>query len=193
MKLPPTQATSSQALTLANTVRIEKLSDEENEEVDITDDLSDDGDCNEPPGVRSGQGVSDVRTDGPAEKREDTSPEETVDKLESKTAQSPPQSSSVCYFETSCTAGDNNNDTSRRTSLDRQHLQEAVQADPVENKALSFQSDASPQTCPLEEEGGDCTGQTVAWCKFHLTLRCTFVSCHTVSFVFSQTLVVSRF
>lgn len=165
MKLLPTQPTSSQALTLANTVRIEKLSDEENEEVDITDDLSDDGDCNEPQGVRSQQGVTDVRTDGPAEKREDGSPVETVDKLDDKTPQSPPQSSSLCYFETTCTAGDDKN-ANGRTSPDRKHLQEAVRSDPaetlVENEALSFHSDASPQTCPLEEEGTDCTGQTVA-------------------------------
>lgn len=165
MKLPPPQATSSQALTLANTVRIEKLSDEENEEVDITDDLSDDGDCNEPPGVRSRQGVTDVRTDGPVEELEDTSPGEMVDELDNKTPQSPPQSSSLCYFETSCTAGDNI-DASGRTSPDRRHLHEAIQTDlaetPAEIKALSFQPDASPQTCPLEEEGADCTGQTVA-------------------------------
>ncbi|XP_029286452.1 histone H2A deubiquitinase MYSM1 isoform X2 [Cottoperca gobio] len=42
--LQPPQPTSSHASTLANTVRIEKLSDEEDEEVDITDDLSEDGD-----------------------------------------------------------------------------------------------------------------------------------------------------
>lgn len=165
MKLPPTQATSSQALTLATTVRIEKLSDEENEEVDITDDLSDDGDCNEPSGVRSRQGVTDVRADGPAEKIEDASPGETVDKLDDKPPLSPPQSSSLCYFETSCTAGDNIN-ASERMSPDLRHLQEDIQTNraviPAENKALSFQTDALPQTCPLEEEGNDGTGQTVA-------------------------------
>lgn len=174
VKLPPTQATSSQALTLVNTVRIEKLSDEENEEVDITDDLSDDGDRNELPGVRSLQGATDVCTDSPAEKREDTSPGETVDTPHNETLQEPPQSSSLCYFETSCTPGDNN-DSSGRTSPD---LQEAIQADqaetPAENKALSFQPRASPQTCSLEEEGTDCTGQTVARCEFPLMPRLTF-------------------
>ncbi|XP_039984557.1 histone H2A deubiquitinase MYSM1 isoform X2 [Xiphias gladius] len=39
----PPQPTSSHASTLANTVRIEKLSDDEDEDVDITDDLSDEG------------------------------------------------------------------------------------------------------------------------------------------------------
>lgn len=43
MLLPP-QPTSSHTPTLTNTVRIEKLSDDEDEDVDITDDLSDQGD-----------------------------------------------------------------------------------------------------------------------------------------------------
>ncbi|XP_033478664.2 histone H2A deubiquitinase MYSM1 [Epinephelus lanceolatus] len=43
LHLQPPQPTSSHVSTLSNTVRIEKLSDEEDEEVDITDDLSDDG------------------------------------------------------------------------------------------------------------------------------------------------------
>lgn len=165
MKFLATQPTSSQALTLANTVRIEKLSDEENEEVDITDDLSDDGARNELQGVRSQQGVTDVQTDGSPEKREDADPVETVDILNDKTPQSPPQSSSLCCFETSCTAGDDKN-ANGRTSPDRKSLQEAIRSDPVEtpveNEALSSQSNVSPQTCPLEEEGTDCTGQVFA-------------------------------
>ena len=52
LHLQPPQPTSSHASTLTNTVRIEKLSDEEDEEVDITDDLSDDGEAvSEPPAV----------------------------------------------------------------------------------------------------------------------------------------------
>uniref|UniRef100_A0A3Q3VPT6 Myb-like, SWIRM and MPN domain-containing protein 1 n=1 Tax=Mola mola TaxID=94237 RepID=A0A3Q3VPT6_MOLML len=47
----PTQPTSSHAPTPTNTVRIEKLSDEEDQEVDITDDLSDDGDGDHKPQV----------------------------------------------------------------------------------------------------------------------------------------------
>ncbi|XP_076009318.1 histone H2A deubiquitinase MYSM1 [Genypterus blacodes] len=43
LHVQPPPSTSSQASTLANAVRIEKLSDDEDEEVDITDDLSDDG------------------------------------------------------------------------------------------------------------------------------------------------------
>ncbi|XP_040897243.1 histone H2A deubiquitinase MYSM1 [Toxotes jaculatrix] len=43
--LHPPQPTSSHMPTLANTVRIEKLSEDEDEDVDITDDLSDDGDA----------------------------------------------------------------------------------------------------------------------------------------------------
>eukprot|EP00066_Takifugu_rubripes_P023612 XP_011612878.1 PREDICTED: histone H2A deubiquitinase MYSM1 [Takifugu rubripes] len=48
LKLQHTQPASS---TLANTVRIEKLSDEEDEEVDITDDLCNDGDSDHKPPV----------------------------------------------------------------------------------------------------------------------------------------------
>lgn len=46
LKLQHTQPASS---TLANTVRIEKLSDEEDEEVDITDDLCNDDSDHKPP------------------------------------------------------------------------------------------------------------------------------------------------
>uniref|UniRef100_A0A3P8PRC3 Myb-like, SWIRM and MPN domain-containing protein 1 n=1 Tax=Astatotilapia calliptera TaxID=8154 RepID=A0A3P8PRC3_ASTCA len=45
--------TSSQVSTLANAVRIEKLSDDEDEDVDITDDLSDDEEGNKPQAVLS--------------------------------------------------------------------------------------------------------------------------------------------
>ncbi|TNM87481.1 hypothetical protein fugu_005702 [Takifugu bimaculatus] len=48
LKLQHAQPASS---TLANTVRIEKLSDEEDEEVDITDDLCNDGDSDHKPPV----------------------------------------------------------------------------------------------------------------------------------------------
>lgn len=159
--LLPTQPTSSQALTLTNTVRIEKLSDEENEEVDITDDLSDDGDCNKPQSFRSQSGVTDMHTDDPAEKGEVVGPLEMVDKLDNITPQSPPRSSSLCHFETTSTARVDEN-TNGRTSPDRKCLQEATQLGAleaqVENEALSFQCDGSPQTCQLEEEGTNGTG-----------------------------------
>uniref|UniRef100_A0AAX7VPK4 Myb-like, SWIRM and MPN domain-containing protein 1 n=1 Tax=Astatotilapia calliptera TaxID=8154 RepID=A0AAX7VPK4_ASTCA len=51
--LQPPQPTSSQVSTLANAVRIEKLSDDEDEDVDITDDLSDDEEGNKPQAVLS--------------------------------------------------------------------------------------------------------------------------------------------
>ncbi|XP_078141873.1 histone H2A deubiquitinase MYSM1 [Centroberyx gerrardi] len=49
MPVPALQSTSSHASALANAVRIEKLSDDEDEEVDITDDLSDDGEEGDKP------------------------------------------------------------------------------------------------------------------------------------------------
>lgn len=151
VKLPQPQATSSQAVSLANAVRIEKLSDEENEEVDITDDLSSDGDCNEPPGVRSWHVVAD----DPDEKRVDARAGGTVDILDHRT---PPQSSSPCYFETSCTAGDDEN-AGGRTPPDRPDVPAALRTNPAENKKLSLQSAAPPQTCSVEEGSTDCTGQ----------------------------------
>lgn len=49
LPIQPPQPTSSHASTLANTVYIERLSDDEDEDVDITDDLSDDGEAEEVP------------------------------------------------------------------------------------------------------------------------------------------------
>uniref|UniRef100_A0A3P8T1D7 Myb-like, SWIRM and MPN domain-containing protein 1 n=1 Tax=Amphiprion percula TaxID=161767 RepID=A0A3P8T1D7_AMPPE len=51
LHLQPPQPTSSHASTLANAVRIEKLSDDEDEDVDITDDLSDDEGADDKPQV----------------------------------------------------------------------------------------------------------------------------------------------
>ncbi|XP_030583647.1 histone H2A deubiquitinase MYSM1 [Archocentrus centrarchus] len=52
IQLQPSPPTSSQVSTLTNAVRIEKLSDDEDEDVDITDDLSDDeGDGHKPQAV----------------------------------------------------------------------------------------------------------------------------------------------
>ncbi|XP_022048371.1 histone H2A deubiquitinase MYSM1 [Acanthochromis polyacanthus] len=52
LHLQPPQPTSSHASSLANAVRIEKLSDDEDEDVDITDDLSDDKGADDKPQVR---------------------------------------------------------------------------------------------------------------------------------------------
>ncbi|XP_008275647.1 histone H2A deubiquitinase MYSM1 [Stegastes partitus] len=51
LHLQPPQPTSSHVSTLANAVRIEKLSDDEDEDVDITDDLSDDEGADEKPQI----------------------------------------------------------------------------------------------------------------------------------------------
>nr|XP_019936051.1 PREDICTED: histone H2A deubiquitinase MYSM1 [Paralichthys olivaceus] len=51
--LQPPQTTSSHASSLANAVRIEKLSDGEDEDVDITDDLSDDEDDKPQTGIKT--------------------------------------------------------------------------------------------------------------------------------------------
>lgn len=62
---PPPPPTSSQVSTLTNAVRIEKLSDDEDEDVDITDDLGDDeGEGHKP------QAVLDNDFCGPEEKTE---------------------------------------------------------------------------------------------------------------------------
>ncbi|CAI5640055.1 histone H2A deubiquitinase MYSM1 [Oreochromis niloticus] len=61
--LQPPQPTSSQVSTLANAVRIEKLSDDEDEDVDITDDMSDDEEGNKLQAVLSSDCGPEEKTD----------------------------------------------------------------------------------------------------------------------------------
>lgn len=161
MKLPPAPPTSSHASTLANTVRIEKLSDEENEEVDITDDLSDDGDNNKPQINLQGS------TDGPIEEQEEVAPAETIDKQSHVTPQSPQPSSSLSSLEKTGITGIDEK-ANGTISPGQKHLQKGAQLDSVElaveNEGQSFRSDSSPQTGQLEEKGTDGTGKTVALC-----------------------------
>lgn len=174
MKLLPALPTSSHASTLANTVRIEKLSDEENEEVDITDDLSDDGDYNK---LQINQQGS---TDGPIEEQEEAVPVKTIDQQSHATPQSPQPSSSVPSFEKTGITGIDEK-ANGRISPDQKHHQKGAQLDseelPVVNEGQSFQSDRSPQTGQLEEKGTNGTGKTVALCSaplmmmLHLFLR----------------------
>ncbi|KAM9358024.1 histone H2A deubiquitinase MYSM1 [Symphorus nematophorus] len=108
----PPQPTSSHASTLANTVRIEKLSEEEDEEVDITDDLSDDGD-DKPQTVFKTEFCeqeqligTEIWTGNPTGEQKEAAPTETKDRTNhtSPSAHSPrPSSSLLCSEKTGVT------------------------------------------------------------------------------------------
>lgn len=165
----PPQPTSSRASTLANTVRIEKLSDEEDEEVDITDGLSDDGDYDDKP-----QAVLETESCEPeqlagTETQTDTGEQREADPTETKdqpssTLPSPlspqPSSSLPCSEKTGVTGLDERG--VERGSPPPKQLQEAAQTDSEqmaeENKG---QSESSAQTGQLEEACGDGTGKTL--------------------------------
>ncbi|XP_068599663.1 histone H2A deubiquitinase MYSM1 [Brachionichthys hirsutus] len=89
LHLQPHRPASSCASSLANAVRIEKLSDDEDEEIDITDDLSDDGDGeNKLRNVVKSElceseqlTASDIQTENPTEGQNNGSLAETKDQL----------------------------------------------------------------------------------------------------------------
>ncbi|XP_020487536.2 histone H2A deubiquitinase MYSM1 isoform X1 [Labrus bergylta] len=83
--LQPLQSTSSQTPALTNTVRIEKLSDEEDEEVDITDDLSDEGQSCK----RERLTGTEILTDRPTQEHTDPGQTETEDQHCTESTQSP--------------------------------------------------------------------------------------------------------
>ncbi|XP_038572352.1 histone H2A deubiquitinase MYSM1 [Micropterus salmoides] len=169
LQLP--QPTSSHASTLANAVRIEKLSDEEDEEVDITDGLSDDdGDSGDKPQAalkhefREPERPTDteIQTDTPAGDQKQAGLTETEDQT-SHTAlslQSPQSLSSCpCSGKTGVTGLDEKGD--ERVSLHPKSLQAGAQKDSDqmtdENEDQSSQSESSAQTGQLEEAGSDDT------------------------------------
>lgn len=178
LQLP--QPTSSHASTLANAVRIEKLSDEEDEEVDITDGLSDDdGDSGDKPQAalkhefREPERPTDteIQTDTPAGDQKQAGLTETEDQT-SHTAlslQSPQSLSSCpCSGKTGVTGLDEKGD--ERVSLHPKSLQAGAQKDSDqmtdENEDQSSQSESSAQTGQLEEAGSDDTGKAHACCFY---------------------------
>lgn len=171
LHLQPPQPTSSQASTLTNTVRIEKLSDEEDEEVDITDDLSDDGegDC-KPPAVLKTEPCEPEQLTG-TEIQPDTEEQKEADLTETKdqpgrtslNPQSPePSSSFPCSEKTGV--------LDEKVSLPPKILQTEAPTDSEqmtdENEGQSSQSESSAQTGQLEEGCSDGTGKTHTCCFY---------------------------
>ncbi|KAM6938496.1 histone H2A deubiquitinase MYSM1 [Lycodopsis pacificus] len=161
--LQPPQPTSSQASALTNTVRIEKLSDEEDEEVDITDDLSDDGDDaggddGPPAELRTDlcEPERDVQTD--TEEQEEPGLPETKDRLghTSLSPQSPRPSSSLPSSEKTVVTG-----LDEREPPPPRNPQSAAQKDSEQmtddNEDQSSQSESPAQPGQLEEASSDDT------------------------------------
>ncbi|KAK5907317.1 hypothetical protein CesoFtcFv8_005183 [Champsocephalus esox] len=160
--LQPPQPTSSHASMLTNTVRIERLSDEEDEEVDITDDLSEDGDAK--PQVVIKTEICDPEQPQSSEIQKDS--EEQNHLTETREQPSPrslspqsPQLSPSSSEKTSVTGIDEKDN--EREYLQPENVQAAAQTDleqmTDEIKGQSSQSKNSAKWDQLEEACGDGT------------------------------------
>ncbi|XP_054458779.1 histone H2A deubiquitinase MYSM1 [Anoplopoma fimbria] len=171
LHLQPPQPTSSQALTLTNAVRIEKLSDEEDEEVDITDDVSaddgDDGGDDKPPAeLRSDLceperlKTDEIQTDAEEQKEAGGTETKDQDNHTSPSPQSPRPSSSLPPSEETGMTGlvEKSNE---KAPLPPKNLQTAAQRDSEQmtddNEDQSSQSESPAQTGQLEEASSDDT------------------------------------
>lgn len=137
--------------TLANTVRIEKLSDEEDEEIDITDDLCADGDSAHKPLVNDAcesKGLEwiQIQTENPKEEQNNIGLSMGLDHL-----------SHTCSKETGV----------REQVSSNAHLQTAAltisEIMTQEDECQSFQPESSRQPGQLEEGGSDGTGKTTVF------------------------------
>ncbi|KAI4828763.1 hypothetical protein KUCAC02_022839 [Chaenocephalus aceratus] len=160
--LQPPQPTSSHASMLTNTVRIERLSDEEDEEVDITDDLSEDGDAK--PQVVIKTEICEPEQPQSSEIQKDS--EEQNHLTETRDQPSPrslspqsPQLSPSSSEKTSVTGIDEKDN--EREYLQPENVQAAAQTDleqmTDEIKGQSSQSKNSAKWDQLEEACGDGT------------------------------------
>ncbi|XP_067453588.1 histone H2A deubiquitinase MYSM1 [Thunnus thynnus] len=156
LHMQPPQPTSSHAPTLANTVRIEKLSDDEDEDVDITDDLSDDGEADDKPQAvletelcKADQPTGhEIQTDSPTQEQKEAGPTETEEQPGHSclSPQSPQPSSSLLGSEEPAV-----------TELDKKG-KETVSLVPInthmtdEQESQSSQSESSAQTTQQLEE-----------------------------------------
>ncbi|XP_076583037.1 histone H2A deubiquitinase MYSM1 [Chaetodon auriga] len=157
------QPTSSRVSTLANAVRIEKLSDEEDEEVDITDDLSDDGDQDDKPQavLKSEFREPKQLTDTGEQKEAGLTGTKDQPGRTSPSLHSPQPSSSLpCSEKTGL--GESGIE---RVSPPPKQLQEGAQtaSEAEEDEGQSSQSESSAQTGQLEEacrDGTDSVAKT---------------------------------
>lgn len=166
LQLQPPQPTSSGVSSLANAVRIEKLSDDENEEIDITDDLSDDGDNGDNPQAVVKDELCDseqlsasaIQTDIPTEEQKKASLAKAKTQLShsSPSPQSPhPSSSLACPEKTCVTELDEKVSLAPNQSGTPRDLQPLAK----ENESPSSQYESSALTVPLEEACSDGTGK----------------------------------
>lgn len=163
LKLQHAQPASS---ALANTVRIEKLSDEEDEEIDITDDLctAEDG-AHKPPvdDECESKGLEriQIQTENPKVEQNNIGLSMSLDHL-----------NHTCSEETDV----------REQVSSNEHLQTTALT-PSEQKTQedeygSFQSESSRQLGQLEEGGSDGTGKTTVV----VADNCTVISCEDALF-----------
>lgn len=159
---------------LTNTVRIERLSDEEDEEVDITDDLSEDGDAK--PQIVIKTEICEPEQPQSSEIQKDS--EEQNHLTETRDQPSPrslspqsPQLSPSSSEKTSVTGIDEKDN--EREYLQPENVQAAAQTDleqmTDEIKGQSSQSKNSAKWDQLEEACGDGTG-TIKTCCFYVDL-----------------------
>ncbi|XP_034736463.1 histone H2A deubiquitinase MYSM1 [Etheostoma cragini] len=168
LHLQPPQPTSSRASSQTNTVRIEKLSDDENEEVDITDDLSDDGDGDDEPQAVlktefcEPEQLAGTEIQAVTEEQNEAGLTETRDQPShtSLFPQSPQPSSPLPSLEKTIVTGVDEK-SNKRASHPHKDLRACAQTGSEqvtdENGGQSSQSDSSAQTGPLEEAFSDGT------------------------------------
>lgn len=172
MHSQPPQSTSSCAPTLANTVRIEKLSDEEDEEVDITDDMSDDGnDDDKPQTVHKTEFLeqeqpagSEIHKDNSTEQKTEAGLTETeCQPCHTSQSQENPQTLSFlpCSEKTGLTGLDGR-ESPPLNDL-KTEAQTASELMTNENKGQSSQSVTSAQTDQLETTCSDGAGKTAVF------------------------------
>lgn len=142
------QNTQPASSTLANTVRIEKLSDEEDEEVDITDELCNHGDSDHKPPVDSvceSEGLEgiQIRAENPKEEQNKVGPSMSLDHLEQRE-------------ETGVSEKVSNHGHLQAAALTSSEVITHL------DESQCFQTESSRQPGQLEEGGSDDTGKTAA-------------------------------
>lgn len=142
----------SSASTLANAVRIERLSDDE--DVDITDDLSEDERADTKTEVcgPEQQRETEIRSESPREEQTEVSPTgETEDQIYNSSLSLPsPQSSSPLV----CTEEHGKTDQHEKDVKTGNYQEQKTEAEGGQHS----QSDISAQTDPSGEADGDATG-----------------------------------
>lgn len=172
LHIQPLQTTSSIDCTSTNTVRIEKLSEDEEEDVDITDDLSDDGESvDKPHNVLKSEFCEpeqltglEVQTDNPTKEQKVEVQNETKDQHRDILPPPPqsPQPSSSLPITADCGALKLYEKTNQTESSPPKKLQagdsEAHSKQMTdESDSRCSQSESSPEAVQLEEA---CTGGT---------------------------------